>query len=198
MEKKGMKKDGTEKPKRIYFATGNKHKFAEVKEIFDSFGIELVQSDVKPEEDKSKSIQEIAKHSAKQAAEELNAPAIADDTGIYFIAMGDWPGNSPKDVFEKVGYEGLLKALEGKTREAYFETAAAYCAPGEDPVVFTGRMPGRITKEVFGINRDVMPYERIFVPEGQEQAIVFIPEVKKKISHRVKAFRKVAEHIAKA
>lgn len=181
--------------KTVYLATANRHKLEEIGELFKKYGIDVKGIDIKPEEDKTKTIQEIAAHSAKVACEKLNKPVMADDTGIFFVAMDNWPGNSPKDVFDKVGYEGLLKAVEGKTREAYFETAAAYCEPGKEPVVFTERMKGHITEEVFGVNRDVMPYERIFIPEGYDKAIVFLPEVKKKISHRVRAFRKIAEYI---
>src|SRR3989344_6400306 len=118
-------------PKKLYFATSNSHKFEEVSKVFAKFGIELEHVDLKPEEDKTKTIQEIAAESAKFASEKLKKPVIVDDTGIFFIAMDNWPGNSPNDVFRQVGYDGLLKAIEGKTREAYVETAAAFCEPGE-------------------------------------------------------------------
>lgn len=183
-------------PKKLCFATSNSHKFEEVSRVFSKFGIELEQVDFKPKEDKTKTIQEIAAESAKFAAEKLKKPAIVDDTGIFFIAMDNWPGNSPNDVFQQVGYDGLFKALEGKTREAYFETAAAYCEPGKEPVVFTERLEGTITHEVFGINRDTMPYNHIFIAKGFKEPNVFLPrEVKEKISHRGKAFTKLAEYI---
>lgn len=182
--------------KKVFFATSSRHKFEEVKEIFSKFSIELEQAGLKPEEDKTKTIQEIAKESAKAAAEKIKKPVIVDDTGIFFIALDNFPGNSPNQVFKEIGYDGLFNALEGKTKDAYFETAAAYCEPGKEPVVFTERMYGKITKEVFGINRDVMPYERIFIPEGYDEVIAFMPGVKKKISHRVKAFTELAKYIA--
>lgn len=181
--------------KTVYLATGNKHKLEEIGEVFSKFGIEVKGIDLKPEEDKTKTIQEIAKNSAKVVAEKIKKPAMADDTGIFFTAMDNWPGNSPGDIFREMGYEGIFKALKGKTREAYFETAAAYCEPGKEPVVFSDRLKGKITKEVVGVNREVMPYEKIFIPEGYDEVIGLMPEIKKKISHRIRAFKKVAEYI---
>ncbi|PIN86033.1 non-canonical purine NTP pyrophosphatase [Candidatus Woesearchaeota archaeon CG10_big_fil_rev_8_21_14_0_10_44_13] len=183
--------------KKLFFATSNRHKFEEVSRVFSKWGIELEQADIKFKEDKTKTIQGIAAECAKSAAEKLKKPVIVDDTGIFFVAMENWPGNSPNDVFQQIGYDGLLKALEGKTREAYFETAAAYCEPGQEPVVFTDRLEGTITHEVFGVNKDTMPYNRIFIAKGFKEPNVFLaPEVKEKISHRTKAFMKLAEYVS--
>lgn len=178
---------------KIYFATGNKHKFAEVKKVFDEAGIEIEQLDVEKPEIRSDKVEDIAEYAAEKLANETGKTLFVDDTGIYFKAYPGFPGPYPKFVADTIGYDGIFRLLEGKDRSVYFKTVAAFCEPGKEVVLFDGVMDGTIINEVRCKDKDVMPYERIFAPEGYDKVWAEIPEVKKNISHRVKAFKKLAE-----
>ncbi|MBD3310660.1 non-canonical purine NTP pyrophosphatase [Candidatus Woesearchaeota archaeon] len=182
---------------KIYLVTGNRHKFREIKELMDRNRIEIEQIDLDKPEEKSDDIKEIAETAAKRLADEFKKPVMVDDTGIYFTAWNNFPGPHPKFVWNSLGYEGMLKLLEGKERAAYFMTVAAYCEPGKEPVSFEGRCKGRIIDEIRCKDKDVQPYERIFVPEGYDKVWAEIPEIKAGLSHRVSAFQQLADHLKK-
>ncbi|MBW2977883.1 non-canonical purine NTP pyrophosphatase [Candidatus Woesearchaeota archaeon] len=183
---------------RIYFVTTNKHKFQEVKDILKDYPIELEQLDMSYEEDHDLSMEGIAKKAAKKLADELQKPIVLEDTGLFFEAYEGFPGALPKFVINSIGFKGIFKLLNGESRKAYFKTVAAFCEPGKEPVLFEGIMNGIITEKVHNPEKDEMPYDKIFVPEGYDKTISEIPfEEKKSYSQRGKAFRKFGEYIKK-
>ncbi len=180
----------------LLFATGNKHKAQEIGAILSEYGIELEQSKMELQEISSKDARDIALFKAKQAFDELRQPLIAEDTGFYFKAFRDFPGTMPKRVFEAIGYEGLLKLLEGKKRGAYAVCTICFMEDFQTYEFFEGRLEGRITERVIKPKADVMPYERIFIPKGYEKALVEMSRKEKNsISHRAVAARKLGEWI---
>lgn len=181
---------------KIVFATGNKHKAEEVRKILKEYNTGVAQVNCNYPEDHDKTVREIAAEGARHCARELQLPVIVDDTGIFFTACRDYPGNRPKKVFEADGYEGLMKAVEGRNRHAYFLCVMAYCEPEGEPVTFEGTLNGRIADNVHDRDKDVMPYERIFIPEGKDVTLSKLSRVEKnRISHRAAAARRVGEYL---
>ena len=184
---------------KIFFITTNKTKFEEVEDLFKSFGIEVEWINRKYEEDSDDTIEQTAKKAASKLANEFKKPIVLEDTGLFFEAYDGFPGPSPKFVFKTLGYKGIFKLLEGVSRKAYFQTFAAYCEPGKKPVVFEGKMRGEITAKIFNLRNkdfDFMPYDRIFIPEGKKVTISdMTTEEKNRLSHRSKAFRKLARFL---
>ena len=181
---------------KLYFATGNKHKFAEAQAILKKYNITLEQLDDKGAEDKESTIQEVAKSAAKHLADKHKKPMIVDDTGIFFAAYKNFPGAHPKLMFETLGYKGLLKLLEGENRAAQFVCCVAFCLPGKNPIVFEGILNGTIAEKPFGLSKDVLPYERIFIANGKPMVSLSRDE-KNELSHRAMGFRKLGEWISK-
>src|SRR3989344_1306646 len=182
---------------KLAFVTTNRHKFEEARDILSEFGIEVEWKNIDlPEPDGD--IDSVAKEKAKSAASRLNKTVAVDDTGVFFEAYNDFPGSRPKFIFNSIGYDGIMRLLKGKSRKAYFRTVVGYCEPGKKPIVFDGIMRGEITEKVFDEDRDVLPYMRIFIPEGHKKVISgFSMEEKNKISHRAKAFRKLGGYLSK-
>jgi len=182
--------------KKIYFVTTNKHKFREVKDVLKDYPIELEHLDMEYEENHDSSMEEIAKGAAKKLAEQLKKTVVVDDTGLFFEAFNGFPGALPKFVFNSIGYKGILKLLDGENRKAYFKTVVGYCEPGKEPVIFEGELHGNITDEVYGLDKDDMPYNRIFVPDGETRPIVETTiQERNKFLQRAKAFKKFGEWI---
>ncbi|MBU0980792.1 MAG: hypothetical protein KJ709_08365 [Nanoarchaeota archaeon] len=183
--------------KEVFLVTKNPEKLEEISAVMKEKGISVRQLALEKEEDKSLSVEEIAVHNAKLFAEKEQKPVIVDDTGIYFDALDNFPGSSPKDAFHEFGFDGLLKKVEGKERGMRFKTAAAYCEPGREPIVVVEELRGRLTEKVYGKDeKRRMVYERIFIPEGGDRPMVLMTrEEKNKLSHRAKAFRELAGKI---
>ena len=182
---------------KIYFATSNDHKVAEVQAIVKEFGIIVEKLNLDKEEDKEKSIENVAVINAEKFSRKYKLPVVVEDTGFFFNEYDNFPGSNPKMVFSQIGYKGLLKLLENEhNRAAEFRSAVAF-SNGNETKLFTGRLSGFITTKPEGENLDVMPYERIFVVDGQEKPICFLSrEEKNKISHRSQAFKELAKWLA--
>jgi XTP/dITP diphosphohydrolase len=180
---------------KFYFVTGNKHKYKEVKDLMDKNKIEIELIDLDKPEDKIDDIRQIAENAAKKLADSLNKPVMVDDTGVFFSAYNNFPGPYAKYVFKAIGYDGFFKLLEGEDASAYFMTVAAFCMPKGKPISFEGRCEGRIISEVRCKDKDVQPYERIFMPEGHDKVWGEIPDVKADMSHRVLAFQQLADYL---
>ena len=179
---------------KLFIATGNKHKVHEMSLMLNVFGIELEQKDIPIIEPDFDSIEEIALEKAKQAFEKLKQPVIAEDTGVYFEAYNNFPGQLAKRIYLGLDFEGLIALIKLKeNKKAHFKTAIAYF-DGEESKVFSGKMEGSLLEEIISPEKDRLPYEKIFVPNGFDKALVDLSvEEKNKISHRAKATKKFGE-----
>ncbi|MBZ9577688.1 RdgB/HAM1 family non-canonical purine NTP pyrophosphatase [Patescibacteria group bacterium] len=181
---------------KIIFITTNKHKFEEVQGILKDYPIELEQLSMEYEENHDSRMEEIATSAARKLAAELNKPLILEDTGLFFEAYEGFPGALPKFVFNALGYKGIFKLLQGESRKAYFKTVAAYCEPNKEPVLFDGIVRGDITNKVYNKDKDAMPYDRIFIPQGVSKTISDMTlEEKNALSQRAEAFKKFGDYI---
>jgi len=182
--------------KTICFVTGNAEKVKEVSAILKEYGLAVVHEKIDYPEDKEASMEEVAKKASKEIAEQLGKPVMVDDTGMFFHAYTNFPGAMPKFVFKGIGYDGIFRLLAGKDRTAHFETAVGYCEPGGEPVTFAGIAQGMITEDVQGEDDPYMPYDRIFIADGESTVNTLLTlEEKNGPSQRAKAVRKLGEYL---
>lgn len=176
---------------KIYLITKNSHKVEEISTIMKEFDIDVQQIAEEKIEEKGKSLIEVAEHNAKLFYDKYKKPIVVDDTGVFFKAYPNFPGNQPKRIFEKIGYPGLLKKLENKIKEACFKTVVSYY-DGSILKTFEGILECTADDKVHDVDVDVLPYERILMVNNKPLS-KFTREDKNKISHRAKAFRKLGE-----
>ncbi|MDO8428579.1 MAG: non-canonical purine NTP pyrophosphatase [Candidatus Diapherotrites archaeon] len=178
----------------IYFVSSNVHKFQEIHAILSKYNIKVEHKKMELTEPETENIEDIVKTKAIQAFKQLQKPVLTEDTGVYFQAYNNFPGLLAKRIFQTLGYEGLFKLIEGKSREAFFKTSICYM-DAKQHRIFTGLMKGTVTEEVHGISENVMPYERIFKPNKvPDKILCFLTrEQKHEISHRGQAARKFSE-----
>ncbi|MBT4540824.1 hypothetical protein HOC35_04895 [Candidatus Woesearchaeota archaeon] len=202
----------------IHFVTKNKHKVEEAQIALAGSEIKIHLLEANKEEPSDWKLEKVAYVNAKKIANETKKVVIVEDTGVFFEAFDNFPGNKPKRYFEQLGYKGLLamffesKVLENgneekkeiTNRKAYFRTIIGYCEPGKEPMLFSGELDGTISKEVKGMDANVLPYERIFIcnekKDGENEDTThylyeYTREEKGKFSHRAKAFRKLKEYL---
>lgn len=194
---------------QIAFATNNKHKLEEVRNILGP-GFEIVSlSDIGCHADipeTGTTLEENAMIKAQYVYENYGISVFADDTGLEVEALGGEPGVYSARYAGGEGHDSeanmlkLLHNMEGKdNRRARFRTVIAYILKKEDATLERGSMDGivsgQITQEKKGASG--FGYDPIFLPDGYEETFAEMPaEVKNRISHRARAVEKFARFLA--
>jgi len=168
----------------LYFVTGNKEKFREVKEILQGFDIEQIDIDLPELQGEP---DEIVKEKAKLACEKMGKPVFVEDTSLCFNALKGLPGPYVKDFIRKIGIAGLYElAKRYDDKGAVAVASIGFCKPGKEPLVFQGKVKGTIVSPR-GDTR--FQWDQIFMPEGHDRTFSqMTTEAKNAISHRRKAF----------
>jgi len=177
----------------LYFVTGNKEKFREARALLNPFDVEQINMDLPELQGEP---DEIVKEKAKLAADRTGKAVFVEDTCLCFNALNGLPGPYIKDFIRKIGVSGLYK-LVSKYRDnsAVAVASIGFCEPGKDPLVFQGKVKGRIVSPR-GSNR--FQWDQIFMPKGYDKTFSEMSvEEKNKASHRKLAFEKFREWLKK-
>ena len=195
---------------RVVLATRNDHKVVELRAILadvcDELGLEIVGASEWPDapdvvEDEV-SFEGNARLKAVALALHTGLPALADDSGLSVEVLGGAPGIfsarwSGRHGDDRANLELLLAQLadvKDEHRAAAFVCAAVLAMPDGRVRATEGRMPGLLAREPKGTNG--FGYDPILVVEGDTRhSAELSPEEKNAISHRGKAFRRMAPHL---
>lgn len=189
--------------RRLIFATNNKHKLHEVRELLGN-KIEIVSlAEIGLEGDIPETADTLdgnALQKARWVWERTGEDCFADDTGLEVEALGGAPGvYSARYAGEHCSFDDninkLLKALDGTdNRKADFRTVVCLIEKGKERY-FEGRVDGKILTERYG--DEGFGYDPIFMPEHFAVSFAEMPlEVKNMISHRGRAIAKLAEYLS--
>ncbi|MDD6481533.1 MAG: XTP/dITP diphosphatase [Lachnospiraceae bacterium] len=194
--------------KKIVFATGNKDKMREIREIMAGCEVEIVsmkeegiQVDI---EENGTTFEENALIKAHAVAKETDAIVLADDSGLEIDYLNKEPGvYSARYMGEDTSYtiknQNLIERLEGVPKEkrtARFVCAIAAVLPDGEDMVVRETMEGIIGYEAEGENG--FGYDPIFYPDGYTcSSATLSREEKNEISHRGKALRSMKEKLKK-
>jgi XTP/dITP diphosphohydrolase len=174
----------------LAFATSNAHKFREAAHILQQFGIRLKRLASKGAEVQSDDVSEIARFAAARCSREYGRSVLVEDTGLFVDSLNGFPGTYASFVCRTLGPSSLLKLLGGKDRRATFVSSVAYCEPSGEPVVFTGRLSGRIVRPR---GHGGFGFDAVFVPAGLDRTLAELSFREKcAVSHRAIAFRTFA------
>lgn len=167
----------------VYFASSNRHKYSEAKEILAEYGIRLGFFRFVPVEIQSDSIAAIAKRKALDAYQKCKKPVVVEDVGLFIESLGGFPGPYSSYVFGTVGNAGIVRLAGG--RKARFVSVVAFC-DSKKPVLFEGVTEGTISKRPRGGG---WGYDPVFIPAGRNKTYAQILD-KNQISHRARALKK--------
>jgi len=176
----------------LVFASSNKHKYIEAKEILAPFGIKLKFFKFSAVEIQSDSLLEIARQKALDAYSKCKKPVIIEDDGIFVHSLGGFPGPYSSYVYDTIGNLGVVRLVK-KDRKAKFCAIISYCDKSRKPIQFEGVVPGSIPKRPRGKG---WGYDPIFVPRGKNQTYGEMTE-KNELSHRSRALQKFARWYTK-
>lgn len=190
--------------KNIVFATNNKNKLREIRDIVGSKYNILSLSDINCHEDipeTADTIEGNALLKARFVKEKYGYDCFADDTGLEVEVLDNRPGVysarfAGEDCNSENNINKLLSELEGiENRKARFRTVIALIK-GENEEEFEGVIYGNISHERHG--EGGFGYDKVFVPENYEKTFAeMLPEEKNSISHRAKATRLLIEYLNK-
>ena len=181
---------------RLYFATGNQHKFAEVQRTMEEFSIEVEQIDLKGEEIQAYSVLAVVEDCARKIAKKFLEPFIVEDTSLQVEFLNTFPGPYSSYVYKTIGPAGILKLLEGaEDRNAEFHSAMAYGEKGRVLKCVIGIVEGTISGEPMGA--EGFGFDPIFIPQSSRKTFGEMSmDEKNKFSHRAKAARIIGEWLS--
>ena len=185
---------------KLVLASGNAGKLAELRDLLVGSGVELIaQSElgIGDAEETGSTFVENAVLKARHAARASGMAALADDSGLCVDALGGAPGLYSARYAGVHGDNAannvkLLRELDGvpdAQRAAHFTCVLALLrrADDPDPIIATGRWPGRVLHAPRGEHG--FGYDPVFLPDdgGGLGSAELEPALKNRISHRGQA-----------
>jgi XTP/dITP diphosphohydrolase len=194
----------------FYFASGNAHKVEELRSLARSSGLPITIHSARETGGMPPVVEDAGtfagnarrKALALKARVPADAWVLADDSGLcvdfldgapgvesayYAGPQGDGAANLSKLV-------ATLREVPDARRTAHFRCVLLIIAPGGEEKMFEGVCAGRLLRVPQG--GAGFGYDPLFVPDGYHQSFSELGDaVKKKISHRARAWEKLAEWV---
>ncbi|MBK7106138.1 MAG: RdgB/HAM1 family non-canonical purine NTP pyrophosphatase [Ignavibacteriae bacterium] len=189
---------------KIIFATGNKGKLIEVRNIFSDTKFEIISMEeigfAEEIIEDGKTFEENSFIKADKIFSGFKIPVIADDSGLAVDQLNGEPGIfSARYAGEDVSYYDnnikLLNELKNfpEPHLAKFLCSAVY-VDEKNRISVLGDLPGKIINEFKGEHG--FGYDPIFQPDGFDLTLAQMNlEDKNRISHRAKAFNLLKKKI---
>ena len=187
----------------MIFASNNKGKIKEIKEIFKGYEIQSLADaniDIDVVED-GKTAYENAYKKAKTIFDLTGIPTLADDSGLIFIELGDWPGVNTKRIASNYDFDEheRNRMLIEKGKELNNKEIQATCSlvyiDKDNEIAVEGKMIGTIATEEHPGNG--FGFDRVFILPNGKYVSELTPSEKNKISHRAKASRLMKKKLDK-
>jgi XTP/dITP diphosphohydrolase len=189
----------------LIFATANKHKLREMRELLPGLELKALPDGVELPPEEGDSFAVIALEKARAAHAASGEAAIGDDSGIEAAALGGRPGihsaryGGPGASDE----ENLAKLLRevtaaGDERRAAYHCALALVEADGSERVFEARCEGLLIEQPRG--EGGFGYDPAFVPDetgvDDERTMSELSQAEKnEISHRGRAARLLSRHL---
>ena len=190
----------------MIFATANKHKLREMRELLPALELEALPDGVELPPEDGESFATIALEKARTVHAASGEAAIGDDSGIEAMGLGGRPGihsaryGGPGATDEE-NLDKLLREVTaaGSNRRAAYHCALALVEADGTERVFEARCEGSLTERPRG--EGGFGYDPAFVPDDtgpddQRTMSELSQAEKNEISHRGRAARMLAAHLA--
>jgi len=190
----------------LIFATANKHKLREMRELLPELELEPLPESVELPPEEGDSFAGIALEKARAAHAATGRTAIGDDSGIEAAGLNGRPGiHSARyggpGASDEANLAKLLREVSeaGEDRRAAYHCALALVGADGAEHVFEGRCEGRLIEEPRG--EGGFGYDPAFVPEATGSAdertmSELSQEEKNAISHRGVAAGLLLQHLS--
>lgn len=187
----------------MIFATNNKNKLKELRQIFNDNTIKsMEEAGINTEiEETGKTFYENALIKAKAVYKIAHEPVIADDSGLIFNELKTWPGIYTHRIEEEAKKYNLSRNeyLIKKGMELKNKNITAICTlvyyDGKKIIRATGKWHGTITTKEYSGNG--FGFDSIFRLRDGRISSSLTPEEKNSLSHRYLASIKIKNKLYK-
>jgi XTP/dITP diphosphohydrolase len=198
---------------RLLIATHNPGKLKEMRELLAPYKIDAISAGdmgLSEPEETGTTFRENARIKADAAAKASGLPAFADDSGLVVDALDGAPGiHSARWAGPDKNFRRAMENVEAKLHErgatnpaqrgAHFVSALCVAWPDGHLEEFEGRVDGTIVWPPRGDKG--FGYDPVFLPDGHGRTFGEMPSEEKHglppqgkgLSHRARAFLKLAE-----
>ncbi len=185
----------------MIFATNNPNKLRELQDIFNDKNIKSLNNlniniDIK---ETGKTFYENALIKAKEIYKLTKIPTIADDSGLIFDELHDWPGIYTKRIEKEAKKLNLTRNeyLIEKSKNLKSKKITAVCTlvyyDGKKIIRSTGKMHGTITSKEYPGNG--FGFDSIFILNDGRIVSKLLPAEKNMLSHRYQASIKLKDKL---
>jgi non-canonical purine NTP pyrophosphatase (RdgB/HAM1 family) len=191
---------------KVYFITGNKNKFLEIKAMLP----EVEQLELDLDEIQETDARKIIEHKMKEALKKHQGPFIIEDTSLYIKSLNELPGPLIKWFMQKLGAEGIWRVSDAnkiskkelleagkefQENSAEARTIIGYAKNEKDIHFFEGSIKGEIVKPT---GETSFGWDPIFKPKGYDKTFQeMTKDEKNKISMRRIACEKLKAYLKK-
>lgn len=176
----------------LYFATGNKNKFSEVKSMLGNIELEMLE--IYLPEIQEVDLEEVVKAKLSETLKHCRGPVIVEDTGLYLECLSGLPGPLIKWFEERMGLQGIYDMCKKLGEDAAVaRTIIGYAESQNKIFFFEGKIKGKIVPPRKGKG---FGWDAIFIPEGHDKAFSEMSsEEKNSVSMRWKALSALKEFL---
>jgi XTP/dITP diphosphohydrolase len=181
----------TGEPNKLILVSSNPNKGIEAERIL---GVPLLRVSISLPEIQAQTVEEITRYKLEVARTKGYGQLIVEDVSLGFDELGNFPGPYVRWLLEAAGGKGLAAIAYALNNRA----ARAQCCvgfwDGRDSKVFHGETDGEILVQPRGEQK--FGWDAWFQPAGSKKTFAEMnAEEKDAVSHRGKAYRKLAEYL---
>jgi non-canonical purine NTP pyrophosphatase (RdgB/HAM1 family) len=190
--RKSEPKDSGPAKDQLILVSSNPNKGIEVERIL---GTPILRVSLTLPEIQAATVEEITRYKVDVAKSKGYARLIVEDVSLGFDELGNFPGPYVRWLLEAAGGTGLAAiAYALNNRKAKAQCCVGYW-DGRQVHIFVGETAGEILVQPRGERH--FGWDAWFQPAGQRQTFAEMTDAEKDaISHRGRAYRKLAEHLA--
>lgn len=179
---------------QLILVSGNPNKGIEAERIL---GTPVLRVSLSLPEIQAATVEEITRYKVDVAKSKGYARLIVEDVSLGFDELGNFPGPYVRWLLEAAGGTGLAAiAYALNNRAARAQCCVGYW-DGKQVKMFLGETTGEILVQPRGERH--FGWDAWFQPTGQKKTFAEMTDAEKDaISHRGRAYRKLAEHLAAA
>ena len=177
-------------PATLRFVTSNRDKIKEAEEILQR-PVEGIHLEM--EELQSPDLEAVVRHKAALAFRSVGGPLLVEDTALSFAAWGGLPGTLVRHFLDRLGVDGLYRALAPFGDLAAVASTGVGFHDGWRLHYFHGQVAGTIVppRGTGGFG-----FDPLFQPAGEEETFAEMAQARKHaLSMRGKALRGLARHL---
>ncbi len=184
----------TAEHEQLILVSSNPNKGIEAERIL---GMPVLRVSLVLPEIQAATVEEITRYKLETAKSKGYQRMIVEDVSLGFDELGNFPGPYVRWLLEAAGGAGLAAiAYALNNRAARAQCCVGYW-DGKSVRLFVGETAGEILVKPRG--ERVFGWDAWFQPRGSTKTFAeMTPDEKDEISHRGRAYRKLAEHLAKS